>query len=80
MRHNYYNVRTHHGACPTIHVWDTDDGCTWYFRLRNGSWKVCDDWGDETLLSGKTQDYDGVISWDDTMRLLADNGLSLFPL
>lgn len=71
------NVKQTVFACPTIFEWNDSHNRTYYFRLRHGHARICDDVTGRVLVSGVMDGLDGVCDWDEVKRWSKRMGLEL---
>lgn len=68
-------------ACPTQFEFEDEKGTKYYFRYRNGYWKLVDVTDDENwkiIVDGQYGDWlDGLMNEEEFIKILKDNGYNI---
>ena len=67
-------------GCPTVFEWQDEHGVKFYFRLRHGHARICNEYTNEAVISGIMRDFDGCCNFGDVIVWALSNSIKLIKV
>lgn len=64
-------------GCPTVFEWQDEHGVKFYFRLRHGHARICNEYTNEAVISTYMHPLDGCCNFDNVIVWALSNGINL---